>query len=89
MIGRLLPGPVVCMESALYCHGYTDRTPSAWTIAVSKVRLAYPPVKVHFWGPSLLDLGVTRGEVNGVSIRIYRALATSWTTQEPFGSSVR
>ncbi len=36
IIGRLIPESILCMESALHYHGYTDRTPGVWHIAVSK-----------------------------------------------------
>jgi predicted transcriptional regulator of viral defense system len=34
LIAKLFPDGVVCRESALEYYGYTDRTPSAWNIAV-------------------------------------------------------
>ncbi len=65
------------MESALHYHGYTDRTPGVWHIAVSKninkrkVKLEYPPIKVHFVAPRLLGVGVCEGIVNEVGVRVY------------------
>ncbi len=52
IIGRLIPESILCMESALHYHGYTDRTPGVWHIAVSKninrkkVKLEYPPLNL-------------------------------------------
>jgi predicted transcriptional regulator of viral defense system len=77
IIGRLIPESILCMESALHYYGYTDRTPGVWHIAVSKninkkkVRLAYPPIKVHFVAPHLLGVGVCEGIVNEVGVRVY------------------
>ena len=34
LLVSLFPDGVLCMESALDYYGYTDRTPSAWHIAV-------------------------------------------------------
>jgi predicted transcriptional regulator of viral defense system len=77
IIARLLPESTICMESALHYYGYIDRAPSVWHVAVNKhinkkkIKLAYPPIKVHFWVPRILDLGAARGEVGGAAIRIY------------------
>ncbi|MEA4882967.1 MAG: hypothetical protein VB144_04750 [Clostridia bacterium] len=77
IIRRLIPESILCMESALHYHGYIDRTPDVWHIAVSKnmnkkkVRLEYPPIKVHFVAPHLLDVGVCEGMVSGASVRVY------------------
>jgi len=77
IIGRLIPESILCMESALHYHGYTDRTPGVWHIAVSKninkkkVKLEYPPIKVHFVAPRLLGVGVCEGIVNEVGVRVY------------------
>lgn len=77
IIFRVLPDSILCMESALHHYGYIDRTPSLWHVAMSKdinkkkVRLVYPPIKVHFVAPHILDLGAIRVETNGVAIRIY------------------
>lgn len=77
IIGRLIPESILCMESALHYHGYTDRTPGVWHIAVSKninkkkVKLEYPPIKVHFVAPRLLGVGMCEGIINGVGVRVY------------------
>ena len=34
IIARLFQDAVICMESALDYYGYTERTPSAWNLAV-------------------------------------------------------
>jgi len=77
IICRLLPDAILCMESALYHYQYIDRTPDRWHIAVDKrinrrkVKLEYPPIKVHFIEPHCLRIGVTRSEVNGVRVCVY------------------
>ncbi|MBC7083444.1 MAG: type IV toxin-antitoxin system AbiEi family antitoxin domain-containing protein [Firmicutes bacterium] len=77
IISRLLPDAILCMESALYHYQYIDRTPDRWHIAVDKrinrrkVKLEYPPIKVHFIEPHCLRIGVTWSEVNGVRVCVY------------------
>ncbi len=77
IITRLFPEAIFCMESALHYYGYVDRTPDRWHIAVSKdsnkskYRIAYPPVKPYFIEPKYLDIGITNGNINDVSIRVY------------------
>ena len=77
VISRLLPDVILCMETMLYHYGYTDRTPDAWHIAVDKrlnrkrLKVAYPPLKVHFVAPSYLEIGLTHSIVDGVKMRVY------------------
>ncbi|MEW6227543.1 MAG: type IV toxin-antitoxin system AbiEi family antitoxin domain-containing protein [Bacillota bacterium] len=77
IIFRLLPDAILCMESALYYHRYTDRTPDIWHIAVDKrinrrkVKLEYPPIKAHFVEAQCLEIGLAHGEMNGVKVRVY------------------
>lgn len=73
---RLFPDGIFCMDTALRYYGYSDRTPAEWHIAVSKdsnktrFHIDYPFVKPYFVEPSLLELGLTSGEMEGTSIRI-------------------
>ncbi len=77
VIVKLFPDGVLCMESALDYYGYTERTPSAWNIAVDskssreRFNIAYPIVKPHFIESSRFNLGISEGEIDGVSVRIY------------------
>lgn len=76
-ITTLFPDGIICMDSALFIYGYTDRTPSEWHIAVdkdsSKMRfnIEYPFVKPYFVEPSILSIGVSEQLVNGISAQIY------------------
>ena len=68
---------VLNMDTALFYYGYSDRTPSAWHIAVSKdsgksrFKIDYPFVKPYFVEPALLELGLSTGEIDGNQVRIY------------------
>jgi len=74
---RLIPDAIICMESALYYHGYTERTPDYWAIAVSrnvnknKLKIAYPPIKPYYIEPLNLELGLSKTNINGIITRIY------------------
>ena len=76
-ITTLFPDGVLCMESALDYYGYTERTPSAWQIAVdartrrNRFKIAYPVVKPHFVQSEKFPVGITDGEISGTNIRVY------------------
>lgn len=73
----LFPDAVLCMESALQYYGYTERTPSAWHLAVddntarSRFRISYPKVQPHFVASSKFTVGITTAEIEGTQIKIY------------------
>ena len=74
---ELIPEAILCRESALLYHGYTDRTPHYFSIALkrdsnkSKAKLSYPLVKAYYLNPQYLDVGLMEGDINGVSVRVY------------------
>ena len=76
-IRQLFPDAIFCMDTALRYYGYSDRTPSSWHLAVSKdsgksrFKIDYPFVKPYYTEPSVLELGLTAGEMDGHRIRIY------------------
>ena len=76
-VTRLFPDAILCMDTALWYYGYSDRTPADWHLAVSKdsgksrFRIDYPFVKPYYVEPSLLELGLIVGEVDGHEVRIY------------------
>lgn len=77
MVKRLFPDGIFCMDTALRYYGYSDRTPGQWHLAVSKdsgksrFRIDYPFVKPYFLEPAVLELGLTKGNMDGHEIRIY------------------
>ena len=74
---RLFPDAILCMDTALRYYGYSDRTPGDWHLAVSKdsgksrFKIDYPFVKPYYVEPSVLELGLTTGTMDGHAIRIY------------------
>ena len=77
IINRLFPDAVLCMETALFYYGYSDRNPAEWNIAIDKnvskqrTTIDYPFVKAYRIEPALLSLGETTGEINLTEVRIY------------------
>jgi len=74
---RLFPEAIICMDSALYYHGYTDRTPGCWHIAVDrdenkrKYRIDFPVVKIYFVKAQYLEIGVESGCINGTRVKVF------------------
>lgn len=77
MIATFLTDGIVCMESALFYYGYSDKTPLVWTIAVSrnisksKVKIENFPCKIYFVQDDKLEIGKTEGIFNGVELAVY------------------
>lgn len=74
---HLFPDAILCMDTALRYYGYSDCTPGKWHLAVSKdsgksrFRIDYPFVKPYYIEPAVLELGLTKGNMDGHEIRIY------------------
>ncbi|MDD3414690.1 MAG: hypothetical protein PHY47_11910 [Lachnospiraceae bacterium] len=77
VITRLFPDAVICMESALQYYGYTDRTPSAWCLAVdkhstkSRFNIDYPSVKPHYIPEEQMNLGVVVVKIEDTELKIF------------------
>jgi predicted transcriptional regulator of viral defense system len=77
IINRLFPETIMCLETALFYYGYSDRVPSAWHLAVdkdtrkTKFNIDYPFVKPYYLEPQSLEIGVVSGEIDGHGVRIY------------------
>lgn len=77
IIKRLFPNGIICMNSALFYHGYSDRTPSEWHMAVDKdiskykTKIDYPFVKIYMFEKHLLEIGLSEIDIDGNSARIY------------------
>jgi len=77
IIFKLAPEAILCMESALYYHGYTDRVPNCFNIAVNrdsnkrKYKINYPIVKPYYVEAKYLNIGLMEGEINGTKVRVY------------------
>ena len=76
-VTRLFPDAIMCMDTALFHYRYSDRTPLAWHLAVSKdsnkrrFKIDYPFIKPYYIEPSILGLGAVDGEMDGNPVRIY------------------
>ena len=77
LISQLYPDGIICMVSALFYYGYSDRTPINWDIAidrnVSKARfnIDYPYVKPYYIDKAHLEYGVTEGQYGDCVLKIF------------------
>lgn len=76
-IKALYPDGVLCMYTALFYYGYSDRTPLNWDIAVdrntSKARfnIDYPYVKPYYMESAHLNYGITEAEYEGCILKMF------------------
>jgi predicted transcriptional regulator of viral defense system len=74
---KVLPEAILCMHSALYYYGYTDRTPDCHHIAIdrncnkSKLKFEYPPIKPYFIISEYIKLGVEEVVIGKVKMKIF------------------
>jgi predicted transcriptional regulator of viral defense system len=77
MIAKLFPEAILCMDTALFYYGYSDRTPLEWNIAVSRsfsksrFILTYPLVKPYYIDDKYLNIGVAEEKIDGIRMKIY------------------
>jgi len=77
MIAKLFPEAILCMDTALFHYGYSDRTPLEWNMAVSRnisksrLNLSYPFIRPYYVDDKYLSIGVTEEELDGVRMKIY------------------
>ena len=77
LISLLYPDGIICMTTALFYYGYSDRTPLAWDIAVdrntSKARfnIDYPYVKPYYIDKAHLEYGITEAVYEDCIMKIF------------------
>ncbi|MCM1212662.1 MAG: type IV toxin-antitoxin system AbiEi family antitoxin domain-containing protein [Blautia sp.] len=77
LINSLFPDAILCMETALFYYGYSDRNPAEWNIAMDKntsrqrTKIDYPFVKAYRVEPALLPIGESKGKIDCTEVRIY------------------
>lgn len=77
LISDLYPDGVLCMTTALFYYGYSDRTPLTWDIAVdrntSKARfnIDYPYVKPYYVDKAHLEYGITEAVYEDFILKIF------------------
>lgn len=73
----LFPDAIICDNSALMYYSYTDRTSEKWHLAVdskesrTKYVLDYVDIKPHYIDSKRLNIGVSSGKIDGVTVKIY------------------
>ncbi|MDR1291846.1 MAG: type IV toxin-antitoxin system AbiEi family antitoxin domain-containing protein [Clostridiales Family XIII bacterium] len=76
-LAQLFGDGIVCYDSALFHYGYSDKAPLEWHMAFprsvtrSRFDTGYPPVHCYMVQKNILDLGVTTGDWEGVSLKVY------------------
>lgn len=77
LIARLYPDGVICMTTALFYYGYSDRTPLTWDIAIdrntSKARfhIDYPYVKPYYMDEKHLGYGIAEADFEDCILKIF------------------
>lgn len=77
MINHLFPDAVLCMETALFYYGYSDRNPAEWNFAIDRnvskqrTKIDYPFIKAYRVESDFVTLGETEGEIDFHKVRIY------------------
>ncbi|MBR5338159.1 MAG: type IV toxin-antitoxin system AbiEi family antitoxin domain-containing protein [Lachnospiraceae bacterium] len=77
LVAGLFPDGVLCMESALYYHGYTSLPPLKWNIAVdkdtskSRFDIGYPFVKPFYYERDQLMIGAVPLQMGSARMYVY------------------
>ena len=77
IINRIFPDAVLCMDTALFYYGYSDRNPAEWNISIDKnisrqrTKIDYPFIKAYRVEPTILTIGETKGKIDSNEVRIY------------------
>ena len=80
VVATRVPGAVVCLASALQVHELsTWVAPEVWIAVASRrrpPRVDWPPLRVVYVKPELLEHGIEEREVDGVTVRVTTAART-------------
>ncbi len=77
ILKAVMPEAVICVESALFYHGYSDYLPRKHSIAVprtvsvKKINNLGLDVKVYYIPSERYAIGKTEGDFNGVILSVY------------------
>ncbi len=77
LIAELFPDGVLCMYTAMFYYGYSDRTPLEWDIAIdkdtskSRFKLDYPFIKPYYMESGMLSFGVASANYEDCQLKIF------------------
>ena len=75
VVAKKAPNGVICLTSALSFHNLTTQIPRVVDIALEKgsekPRIAYPPVRIHWFTKVPYLEGMGKHKIGGISIQIY------------------
>lgn len=76
-LAQMFPDGVLCMNTALFYYGYSDRTPLEWDVAIdkdaskSRFKLDYPYVRPYYLKPELLTFGVVDADYDDCKMKMF------------------
>jgi predicted transcriptional regulator of viral defense system len=89
------PKAVVCLISALSCHGMTTQIPHEVSVAVPREArmpsLDYPPVHAYRFSTQAFESGIEKHQIDRVTVRIYsveKTLADCFKYRNKIGMDV-
>lgn len=77
LITNLYPDGIICMTTALFYYGYSNRTPLTWDIAVdrntskAKFNIDYPYVNPYYIDKKHLEYGITEAVYEDCILKIF------------------
>lgn len=77
LVISLFPDGIMSMESAAFYHGYMERRPFHWSIAINKntsksrFKIDYPIIHPFYAEESALEFGVTKKTLGELEFNIY------------------
>jgi predicted transcriptional regulator of viral defense system len=77
LVSYLFPDGILCMYTALFYYGYSDRTPLQWDIAINKdtsksrFNLDYPYVQPYYLEASQLSFGIATADFDDCKMKIF------------------
>jgi len=92
---KRVPKGVICMISALACHGLTDQMPRKVWMAIGakdwEPSVDYPPLRIVRYRSPYLEYGVERRFISGVNVPVYsipKSLADAFRNRRHIDRSV-
>ena len=74
-ISKLVPGGIVCNDSAWFHYELSVQIPQAFHIAIEKSRKLklpdYPPINLYYWKREYYELGIVKQKINGFEVDMY------------------
>lgn len=80
IVASKVPSGIICLISALSCHGITTQIPHEVHVAIARnaqtPRIDYPPVKTYRFCDASFEAGIEEHTIDGMKIKIFSAAKT-------------